>query len=78
MENYEQLGRQERMRNEPGTSHLPVLKHSHWWVQGQTVLRCPCLNRDSNPEPLVQQPACLTISLPGNKGRKRGLLLQTI
>ena len=38
MENFERLGRQARLRNEPGTSHLPVFERSHWWGQGRTVL----------------------------------------
>ena len=59
MENSKQLGRQARPRNEVGTSRLPVFEHSYWWSQERTALH-PCLTRDSNPEPLVQQPASLT------------------
>ena len=32
IENPKRLGQQERPRNEPGTSRLPVLEHSHWWT----------------------------------------------
>ena len=69
MENSERLGRQARLQIEPGTSRLPVFECSHWWSQGRTA-RHPCLIRDSNPEPLVQQPASLTTA-PFGRQQKR-------
>ena len=59
-ENSERLGPQARPGIEPGTSRLPVCECSYWWSQERTA-RHPCLTRDSNPEPQVQQPASLII-----------------
>ena len=68
MENSERLSRQVRLRNEPGTSRLPVFERSHWWGQGRTA-RNPCLTRGSNSGPLVQQPASITTLTPVGKHR---------
>ena len=65
-ENSERLGRQARPGIEPGTSRLPVFERSYWWSQGRTV-RHPCLIRDSNPDPQVQQLAFLTAAPFGRR-----------